>query len=132
MQRMYGVDLKVTCSTRKVLETLYNNRKAHAAIVKEANAGYLEKAEAIMTKGLADLKKGKVIPLSFHLTMPINHLSAYDTIITMLELHNGTEITLSANEVSQFVEDKWEWSNQFLGTNAIYSASAAQMQPLDE
>jgi hypothetical protein len=132
MQRMYGIDLKVSCNTKEVLLKLRENREKHATIVNEAREGYVTKAKIALAQRMEQLEKGKITNLTFSLTVPLNHTSAYDTVIKMLEMHSEPHITLSANEVSQFIEDKWEWSNQFIGSNAMYSRTAALMNNNDE
>jgi hypothetical protein len=124
---MYGVNLNVVCNTAEVLQKLKDNRDKHSLIVKEAREGYVAKAKAALKTRMNLLEKGEITSLSFDLQPPLNHTSAYNTVIKMLEMHTEATITLGANEVSQFIEDKWEWSKQFLGSNARYSNTAQIM-----
>lgn len=125
MQRIYNVNFKVTCKTDDVLKKMHEHREKHAKIVRQARDGYKEKAKEALENKLAELATGKMIDLSFSLKKPISHLSAYDTIITMLQMHTEPTIVLSSDEVRQFLEDKWEWTGTFMTINSIYSQDAA-------
>ncbi len=117
--------MKVNCNTAEVLAALRANREKHIKIVKEANEGYLKKAEVELSNKIEKIKAGKVVSLQFSLKMPEDHTEEYDTAIKMLEMHTGAEIELSSNEVRKLIEDKWDWKGSFLSNNAIYSATAA-------
>jgi hypothetical protein len=131
MQRAYNLSLTVNCDKQTILSKLRENREKHSVIVKEAREGYLKKAKNALQNRILELEAtpsnvlvGKIVGLNFSLSPPVSHLSAYDTVIKMLELHSEPTIQLSANEVSQFVEDKWEWSERFITSNSVYSQSA--------
>jgi hypothetical protein len=117
-------ELEVRCSKAVVLDKIRQNREEHAAIVQEARQGFLDRARVALTGKLALLEQGKLTSLSVNLAPPQNYTSEYDTIIQMLELHTEPEIVLGAREVRMFIEDKWDWTNAFYATNAVYSNSA--------
>lgn len=128
MRQMFGITMEVECKTAEVLETVKKNRDEHASIVEEANVGFLVKAKELLEAKLASLKDGKIVPLNVTLAVPQNCTSEYDTIIKMLSMHTEEHVTLGANEVQMFIEDKWEWTNTFLATNAMYSMKARSKQ----
>jgi len=53
--------------------------------------------------------------------------AAYDTAISMLELSEAQNITLTAQTYRQFVLDEWDWMDNWLLSNAAYSKSAADI-----
>ncbi|MHA2066503.1 MAG: hypothetical protein ACXABY_19195 [Candidatus Thorarchaeota archaeon] len=124
MREMYGMDIKVVCDTKEVLESLICNRNRHVKIMKEARIGYLKKAKECLQNRMEELESGKIVSLSFSLSVPSSHVKEYDTVIQMLRLHQEKTITLNATEVRMFVQDQWEWIGQFLAQNAMYSAEA--------
>lgn len=119
------IDMEVECDKKMVLEKVRENRNGHAKIVEEARVGFVEKAALMLTAELEKLKKGKTQELSVHLSSPADHTREYDTVIKMLEMHTEPTITLGGEEVRMFIEDNWDWSDQFLAVNAAYSGTAA-------
>jgi hypothetical protein len=125
VQGIYGIKMVVTCKTKEVLKKAKKSREEHAKIVKEARKGYLEKAQAALRERLQELEAGKLKALSFRLKVPSDHTSEYDTVIQMLEMHQPDTIDLNADEVRHLIEDKWDWTDEFLTSNALYSETAA-------
>lgn len=107
-----------------VLNTLRKNRETHAEIVKEARTGYVEKARQALSSKLDKLASGKVVALSFTLRVPLDYTKVYDTAIKMLELHQNATIELDATQVRNLMQDQWDWTDQFYGTNSVYSKTA--------
>lgn len=117
--------MNITANKKEVLETLEKNRNQHKVIVGEARAGYFEKAQKALELRLAQLKEGKLVSLSFRLQPPVDHTDVYDTAITMLEMHREDTIVLDSDMARSLIQDKWEWADQFLHSNAIYSKTAS-------
>lgn len=124
MRHLLGIKMEVICNTADVLAKVTINRDEHAQIVKEARAGFVVRAKEALTEKLDLLKAGKLTSLQVNLNPPQDYTSEYDTIIQMLKMHTASEITLGADEVRMFIEDKWDWTEQFLGSNSIYSGTA--------
>jgi hypothetical protein len=123
--RSYGISMKVTCDTEEVLAQLQRNRGLHAQIVAEARQGYVAQAKKALAKRLDELAAGKVVALTFSLRVPADHTAEYDTVIHMLQMHKAKTIELNADETRQLIEDKWDWSRDFLWSNKGYSETAA-------
>jgi len=126
-----NMDLKMRLPVDQVLAALRRNRKRHAQIVQEARAGYVEAAERALKRKLAEIAEGRMVALHFTLQPPRDMTSAYDTVIGMLEMTSEKELTLTAAEFRQFVQDEWDWAVDFLTANAAYSATARAMHPGD-
>lgn len=124
MRHMLGIKMEVFCNTADVLNKVKENRTEHAQIVEEARKGFIEKAKALLEEKLSLLKEGKLTTLQVNLSPPQNYTAEYDTIIQMLSMHTEKEITLGADEVRMFIEDRWDWTEAFLATNSAYSGSA--------
>jgi hypothetical protein len=121
--RSFGVTLQVTCSKDVVLKTLHENRGKHAAMVAEAQAGYLDRARTELTTKLSKIESGKVVHLRIDLSVPLDYTHVYDTAIHMLEVHLENQIALDADTYRHLVEDDWEWMGVFGITNSQYSPS---------
>ncbi len=118
-----GINIRIKCKVAELLTTLKQNREQHARLVKEAREGYVTKAQEELTKKLALLKEGKIVALSFSLKVPKDFTTVYNTTIGMLESHTEHEIELSADEYRHLVEDNWDWTRDFIGSNSAYSKS---------
>jgi len=122
-----GSNMRVTCKTSEVLKKVRVNREKHSKIVNEAREGYVEKAKTALAEKMEKLKEGKIVQLYFSLQVPEDHTKEYDTVIKMLEMHQNETIELTANEVSNFIEDDWGWKDHFLRNNAVYSQTATEL-----
>jgi len=117
-------NMNITAKKEDVLKKLRENRETHATVVKEARAGYIEKAQKAIEKRLGELREGKLVSLLFQLQPPQDHTKVYDTAIQMLDLHTGEEIELDSAQVRTLVMDEWQWSQSFWVSNKAYSATA--------
>lgn len=119
------INMEVTADKATVLAALRQNREEHQVMVKEARAGYVEKARAALSAKLDELGSGKIAALEFGLVMPVDYTSEYDTAIRMLELEKGDEVTLDASLVRCFVLNQWSWMDIFTSSNIGYSKTVA-------
>lgn len=122
MMSRVGINLNVVCNTEETLKKIRENRDKHSSLVKEARAGYIETAKKQLEKRLAQLKEGKLVSVSFSLQPPQDYTTVYDTVINMLAAHTEPNITISASEFRQIVEDEWDWMSNFLLSNSGYSS----------
>lgn len=111
---------------KEALETLRDNRTRHHKIVEEARVGYVNKAKALLSDKLEELRSGKITGLRFDLQVPEDHTDDYDLAIRMLELHSEDTIEMSATDVRTLMMDEWDWMRSFLFTNARYANSASE------
>lgn len=118
--------MRIKAKRDDVLAALTKNRAAHAAIVKEAREGYVKKAQQVLSEKLSQLAAGKVVALAFSLRVPVDQTKVYDTAIEMMKLHQEETVELDAGQVRNLMLDEWDWTDQFYGTNAVYSTSAAE------
>ena len=120
----------VEAKVGEVLSALRENRIEHASIVEEAMAGYQKKVEERLQKAIADVREGKVDPTlgyGFNLSGVKNHTRVYDRAIRMFELEQRTIVELTQEQVGCLIMDEWDWKDDFIGSNAIYSAKAMRL-----
>lgn len=127
MMRMNNIKMTMNFSRTELLEKLKANLETHKKIVEEARAGYIEKAKVAVAARLEELNGGKVVALSFHLSPPQDYSEVYKTTIGMLEMSKDENITLTADEFRQLVQDEWDWTDNFLVSNRVYSETAGGM-----
>lgn len=121
-----GIQMNVTCAKDEILVKLKANLEQHAKLVVEAREGYVKRASTELEKRLAQVKSGKITGLSLVLKAPKDYSSVYKTAISMLTSHTKDVIELSATEYRQLVEDEWDWSHDFFGSNSMYSTGTRQ------
>ena len=121
MRTLRGLEMNTTVKKDWLLEKLKANRAEHAECYEEAKAGYLQKAQEKLDVAMQKLKDGKLVRLSFNLSVPGDHTAEYDTVIQMLEANVQFEVTLTAPEFRMLVEDQWEWMGDWLVSNSGYS-----------
>jgi len=122
MREEIGLNIKV--KRVELLAKITENREKHRKIFLEALDGYQKKMIKVLLQMLKDVRKGKKIHHVIALPLPQDMTHSYDTVIGMLEMSAEEEIKLSSTDFSKFVEDKWEWSRNFLNSNSPYSTMA--------
>ena len=121
---------EVTANKSDLLRKLHDNREEHLVAFKEARRGWLDAASRALNTRLARLadaaETGDDLPDVFFGDIqndtPRSFVKDYDCAIAMLEIHIEETITLSSEDVSRYVLDQWNWSEQFLGATAKYSS----------
>lgn len=121
-----GISMNITAKKADILVQLEKNLETHSKMVVEAREGYAKRALEELERRLKLIKEGKIVSITLNIRVPKDYSSVYRTAIGMLKAHTGDEITLSATEYRQLVEDEWEWVRDFAGSNAIYSNSTRE------
>ena len=126
---MMGNNLSMTTEmpTADLVKKLTENRAEHVSIVEESRKGFREKAVIALQGALAQLIDGQVVDLNFRLFPPHDQTSQYDTAIEMLTANLQKTVILTSTEFRNLVMDEWDWSDNFLISNRVYSAKASQM-----
>lgn len=109
-----------------ILTRIKANRDEHRQIFLEAQEGYRKEVIKIFEERLAAAREKKRITHTIVLQEPMDMTKEYDRAIEMLELTTTDEIELGPEEFANFVQDDWHWQDQFLASNAVYSAAAAR------
>lgn len=115
---------KVTVNKAEALAILKTNRAKHRDIFLEALDGYGKEATKILTQRLEEVKKGSRKQIYISLPEPSDHTKDYDRAIKMLEMNISDTVMLSEQDFNNYVMDDWNWKQQFLQSNSMYSATA--------
>lgn len=110
----------------ELLEIIRTNRDNHKAIFEEALDGYKKLVIEKLEDSLKRARNGQKVNLYFNLLEPINQTKDYNRIIKMLEMTVDDIIELDEASFSQYVMDDWSWKQNFLTSNAMYSATATR------
>ena len=124
MMRLNNIKMITRVEKSDLLAKLKENAAKHASVVQEARNGYMKRARKELEQRLKQLQQGLIVSLSFSLTPPADHSEVYKTTIDMLEWNTQEYIDLGADEFRQLVRDEWEWTDNFLHSNARYSKQA--------
>lgn len=110
-----------------LLEKLQENLKEHQEIVAEANEGYIKAAKKAVQSVLVRLKLNKPVRLDFAIEPPRDYSRHYTTAIEMLQWEQRNQIEISREDFRRFVQNKWDWTGHFIGTNSAYSGKAREL-----
>lgn len=114
-----------TVKKDELLAKVQENRENHQKLSGEARTGYRAALLDVLETGVAALKAGKDVDAN-HISgllhdKPNDHTRDYDRVIGMLEMHTEDVVTLDARDFGRYVQDDWEWKDQWLASNASYS-----------
>ena len=112
--RGLGVNIEIQVDRSKLLETLKTNLEEHKRIVKESKAGYLAAAQQDLLDRIEQLRKGKLVDLSFKRQVPRSYAKVYEQLIRMLEYSSQDLISIDAEQFRHIVDDDWDWMQSFL------------------
>jgi len=107
-----------------LLEKLKENRAAHRGIFEEAVEGYRSEAVKQLEAHIERIKSGKMPTVFVRLEAPEDHTDEYDVVIGMLEMDLDDRVELTQADYRAYVMDDWNWKNQFLTSNSLYSGTA--------
>lgn len=113
----------------ELLKKLEENRAKHVADYETALQIYrddsIEALKKLLKKAQAS-QVGDTIQLSVHLITPRSYAEHYDTAISMLKFSIDDVVELTMQEFQQYVEDKWNWKNEFVASTAVYNSKLAK------
>lgn len=104
----------------ELLAKLEENAKNHMNTFEKASEGYRKAMISTLEKMLDMAKKGKRVEHYINLVQPMNQFEDYERSIGMLKMHTEEDIEITSQEYAQFVQDKWNWSQQFTTSNSAY------------
>jgi hypothetical protein len=118
--------MQVVMSKDKLVEILKTNRAEHVEIYKEALAGYVIKVtEGMQTIADTWATKREIDMAPVSIQKPQSFESSYTDAIDMLEMTEESQLTLSQSEFKQYVQDRWQWTNNYVYSNSAYVTGAA-------
>lgn len=113
---------EVRIKKTELLEILKENREAHRSIFEDALIGYRKEAIRLLDKALKDAKEGRKINTWIQLQEPVDQTKDYDRAIKMIEMSVDENTEVSERDFQCYVLDDWQWKQQFLATNAMYTS----------
>lgn len=111
----------ISVNRDKMILTLKDNKASHVKIYEEACTGFLKEVEKIMSSDASPTIKIQQIN---GLRCPENHSREYDVVIKMCSMSVEENIKLTQSDFRQYMCDQWNWADDFLYSNAAYSATA--------
>lgn len=106
----------------KLIKTLKRNRKKHREIFLRAQETYRQRMIEELDRALDEAKNGGKIIRAFSLPVPEDHTDEFDTVIQMMEWHEGNKIWLTEREVRVYIKNDWGWQASFAANTASYLA----------
>jgi len=106
----------------KLLLILKKNRSEHREVFLQAQKAFRVVAIKALDAQLKAARKGRPFELAnlVRLTAPEDHTADYDRSIQMLDMSVETEIVISEQEFQNYVQDIWNWSREWAGSNMRY------------
>jgi hypothetical protein len=121
---MYGRSeggTRVTVKKETLLAALKKNREGHRSVFLKAQEGFRRLCVKRLDEMLANAREGKVFAMSIGLQAPQDHTKEYDVNIQMLEMSEDEKLVISEEQFRHFVQDDWEWREDFLTNSAQYT-----------
>jgi hypothetical protein len=121
---MYGRSeggTRVTVKKETLLAALRKNREGHRSVFLKAQEVFRRVCIEHLDKMIADAKEGRQFKTSIGLQAPQDHTKEYDVNIEMLEMSEDEKLVISEEQFRHFVQDDWEWRDDFLSNSAQYT-----------
>lgn len=112
---------EVRLKKSQVLDALRDNREDHRRRFEEAMEGYKEQAVRTLEKHIEQIKANDPERVTLNLPLPEDHTDDYDHAISMLEWSQDDEVILNRYEFRTYIEDDWDWKQQWMTTNQLYT-----------
>lgn len=145
-----SIDRTTKVNRVKLLQTLQKNRAKHKEDYEESLSAFKQVAKNQVEESCAkaikeieeqkllfneriDLLKKDEIPkespyvnianrLTVELSIPHSYLDEYDTAIEMLNWDVEENVLLTSKEFKCFIQDDWDWKDEFLRCSAMYKS----------
>lgn len=110
----------ITVDKATLIETVTRNRDQHRDQFLRAQVRFREEAVRILDEHAADARAGKDVRLIVQLPVPKDYTKSYNTVLAMLDWHQGDTWELDQRDFERYVENRWEWANDFAATTQTY------------
>lgn len=118
--------MQLSVDTLALKDKLQSNLEKHRKDYKEALAGYhkdlLDLASRI-AKGVAKFDVGGPIVDLYKLNIPVppkSYEDHYLNAIAAIKYHTLATIELDSKSVRSYMDDQWDWKNDFINSNSKY------------
>jgi hypothetical protein len=126
--------LVTTVPIKTMLEALKKNREGHKEMFDQALEGWKESVQeaaqdVLSAKDDKDEMLEKLQAMYNHGQPPMDQTDSYDSAIGMLEMSNDETIEITQTQYRCYVQDDWDWKEQWLGSNSAYVAKVGASAP---
>lgn len=97
------------------------NRQGHKAQYEKAFAGYQKECMEILQANLESLRSDRGHIVRFMEHPPSDHTVDYERVLAMLDLEVERTVELTEREFAQYVQDDWDWKEQWMSSNTKYT-----------
>ncbi len=116
-------NVRVKVKRDELLKILHINLEAHKKAHQEAVKGWELEVVSACEQLIATAEEGKLKdlkPIFKHGARPASHAKEYERVSAMLRHHTEEDIELDERNFDQYVNDNWEWKEQWSTSNAGY------------
>ena len=115
--------MEITANTAEVIEKVDEARKRHVIAAAQALEGFDTEVHEWLAARLEDAEAGRHVNLNHNLSRPVSYEGVYDDVLVALRLHKnagGDQMDLNSAQVRCLIQDKWDWSEHWNASNAVY------------
>ena len=112
---------EVTVKVEDLRAKVQANRDAHREVFERADAGWKQAALDWFNVQAERAVAGEEFAVWFNETRPEDHTADYDTVLDMLDMEVGEEVTLTMQEFRQYARDDWGWKKDWTATASNYT-----------
>ena len=104
-----------------LIDIIKENMVKHEETYEKAWQGYQDLVVKTLKKNLKAIKDGKRVSVYVHENVPVNHTVDYQRAIEMLNHSVEDYVFLNTEDYSRYVQDNWEWKQQWTTSNSKYT-----------
>ena len=103
-----------------LIQIIMQNMAKHKEIYEKAWTGYQEVVIKTLKQNLKNIKEGVKESVHVFEQVPVDQTPQYERALDMLKYHNDDYVVLNAEDYSRYVQDDWEWKQQWLMSTSKY------------
>jgi len=116
----------ITVKKDRLVEILKKNRETHVKIFLEVYEEYRKELIEWLELALELAHvRGRIDTPDNYPSEPRCYVKSYDLAMAMLEMSVDETISLSEQDFRRYVQDEWEWKDDFYLSNSSYSSSSS-------
>ena len=117
------MSMTISANKGQLITALRANRDVHVSEYQEAMHGWRSRVAEELEATVQKARNGKLTTMPFfNLREPQTYQKDYDCAIAMLEMHTADDIEVTTTDFQHFVQDDWDWKDQFSTLNSSYTS----------
>ena len=108
-------------SKNDLIDIIRKNMLTHKQNYEKAWEGFVKLAVETLEKNLENVRNKKKVSVYVNETIPKDMTPEYERALGMLSHHNDEYVFLNAEDYSRYVEDNWEWKQNWTSSNSKYT-----------